>query len=320
MVFKRFLGALGVGGPSVDTVLDGGAVVPGGVLTGRVLVEGGSMDVEIERITLDFIARVEREHEEGESDGTVAFHRAQVGGAFRLAEGERFEVPFSVPVPWETPITELYGQPLGIALGVRTELAVASAVDKGDLDPLLVRPMPVQEAVLEAFGQLGFGFRSADLELGRISGTGQTLPFYQEIELIPPPQYGHVMNEVEVSLIASPSGLEVVLEADKRGGIFSSGHDVVHRHTVAHGDVGRADFTGLVDSWVAQLTGSRRGDHGAAYGHGGHHHGHGDHDDHHGHGGIGAGAVVAGVAAGVVGGFVAAEIIDEIGDAFEGDD
>ena len=30
MVFKRLLGSLGVGGPSVDTVLDPGAVAPGG--------------------------------------------------------------------------------------------------------------------------------------------------------------------------------------------------------------------------------------------------------------------------------------------------
>jgi len=34
-----------------------------------------------------------------------------------------------------------------------------------------------------AFGQLGYGFKSADLELGHIRGTGQTLPFYQDIEL-----------------------------------------------------------------------------------------------------------------------------------------
>ncbi|GAA4965530.1 hypothetical protein GCM10023238_36500 [Streptomyces heliomycini] len=53
------------------------------------------------------------------------------------------------------------------------------ARDKGDLDQLNIAPLPAQEAVLEAFGALGFGFRSADLEYGRIGGTGQQLPFYQ---------------------------------------------------------------------------------------------------------------------------------------------
>ena len=313
MVFKRLLGALGVGGPSVDTVLDGGAVQPGTALTGRVLVEGGTMDVEINGITLDFVARVEHEGGDVESEGTVVFHRAQVGGGFRLAEGQQYAVPFSVPVPWETPITEVYGRPLGVVLGVRTELSVAGAVDKGDLDPLPVRPLPVQEAVLEAFGRLGFDFRSADLEYGHIRGTGQTLPFYQEIELTPAPQYAHAVNEIEVSFLASPAGLEVVLEADKRGGLFTSGHDVVNRFTVSHQDVGHVDFTGLVDSWVRQLVER----HGGLGGHGGHglfgghhepapHH----HDDHH----SGIGGAVGGFAAGVIGGLVAGEIIEEIFD------
>ena len=49
MVFKRLLGSLGVGGPTVDTVLDaapgsGSAAVPGGALTGRVHLKGGGSD------------------------------------------------------------------------------------------------------------------------------------------------------------------------------------------------------------------------------------------------------------------------------------
>ncbi|WP_282698394.1 sporulation protein, partial [Streptomyces sp. CC208A] len=229
MVFKRLLGSLGVGGPSVDTVLDPGAVAPGGVVAGQVHLQGGNADFAIEHITLELVARVEAEHDGGESEGVVAFHRHVVAGGFRLAGGERRSVPFSFTLPWETPITELYGQGLGVVLGVRTELGVAGARDKGDLDPLAVRPLPAQEAILEALGQLGFGFKSADLELGRIGGTGQQLPFYQEIELTPAPRYAHQVNEIEVTFLASPAGLEVVLEADKRGGLFSEGHDALTR-------------------------------------------------------------------------------------------
>ncbi|WP_329139140.1 sporulation protein [Streptomyces sp. NBC_00670] len=331
MVFKRLLGAMGVGGPSVDTVLDGGdggVVLPGGTLSGQVHLEGGSAAVEIEHIALELLARVEAEHEEGESEGTVAFDRFVVGGGFRLGEGERRSVPFRVTVPWETPVTELYGQPLGIVLGVRTELAVASARDKGDLDPLTVAPLPVQEAVLEAFGQLGFGFRSADLEYGHIGGTGQRLPFYQEIELTPAPAYAHAMNEIELTFLASPAGVEVVLEADKRGGLLSPGHDALTRFTVAHGDVTVRDWAAEVDGWVRQLVEHREayGSH-ASYGHDapyGTHHDHYGHHDKHGAGGPGVGTAVAagaaGLAVGVAGGMVAAEVVDEIGDFFEGDD
>ncbi|MGW0823125.1 sporulation protein [Streptomyces sp. NPDC002845] len=331
MVFKRLLGSLGVGGPSVDTVLDPGAARPGGSLTGQVHLKGGEADFEIEHITLELVARVEAEHDDGESEGAVAFDRFTVGGGFRLAAGEQRSVPFGVTLPWETPITELYGQPLGIVLGVRTELAVAGAKDKGDLDQLTVAPLPVQETVLEALGQLGFGFRSADLEYGRIGGTGQQLPFHQEIELTPAPQYAHQVNEIEVTFLANPGGMEVVLEADKRGGFFSEGHDALTRFTVGHDD--SRDWNSEVDGWIHRLVEHRAsyGSH-SAYGHGdpyaGHGHGgHDKHDDHHHDGhrsGPGMGTAVAagaaGLAVGVVGGMVAAEVVDEVGDFFEGDE
>ncbi|MFB6934346.1 sporulation protein [Streptomyces chartreusis] len=324
MVFKRLLGSLGVGGPTVDTVLDPGPALPGGALTGQVRLRGGGADFEIESITLELVARVEAEHEEGESEGVVTFERFTVGGGFRLAEGVEHSVPFSVTLPWETPVTELYGQALGVVLGVRTELSVAGAKDKGDLDRLAVGPLPVQEAVLEALGQLGFGFRSADLEYGRIGGTGQRLPFYQEIEITPSPRYAHQVNEIEVTFLAGPAGVEVVLEADKRGGLFSGGHDALTSFTVGHHD--SRDWNAEVEGWIERLV-EHRAPHGshAAYGHG-----HDDHHGHHGHhhdghrSGPGVGTAVAagaaGLAVGVVGGMVAAEVVDEVGDFFEGEE
>ncbi|MER5951282.1 sporulation protein [Streptomyces sp. NPDC001904] len=324
MVFKRLLGSLGVGGPTVDTVLAPGAAAPGGTLSGQVRLTGGSGDFDIEHITLELVARVEAEHADHESEGAVTFDRFTVGGGFRLTAGAEHTVPFSVTLPWETPVTELYGQGLGIVLGVRTELAVAGAKDKGDLDPLAVGPLPVQEAILEAFGQLGFGFRSADLEYGRIGGTGQQLPFYQEIELTPAPRYAHAVDEIEVTFLATPGGMEVILEADKRGGPFGGGHDALTRFTVAHDGIHHQDWTALVDGWVRQLV-----DHHASYGthaayDAGHHHGYGDHADHGHRSGPGIGTAVAagaaGLAVGVVGGLVAAEVVDEVGDFFEGDD
>ncbi|MFB6712183.1 sporulation protein [Streptomyces sp. NPDC056358] len=335
MVFKKLLGAIGVGGPSVDTVLDPGPVLPGGPLTGRVHLRGGQADVTIEQITLDLVAHVETESHDGEEHGTVVFDRVTVGGGFRLAEGADQTVPFSLTLPWETPLTRLHGQPLGVILGVRTEVEVAGAKDKGDLDALDVGPLPVQEAVLEALGQLGFGFKSADLELGHIHGTGQRLPFYQEIELSPPAHHAHAVDEIEVTFLASSGGVEIVIEADKRGGPFSEGHDAVHRFAVSHQAVGHTDWIAEVDSWIKQIVAGRGSHSGfpgdpysSSYGHTGHHDAHhsefhhgAQHGDEHRRSGPSTGAVVAGVAAGVavgvVGGMVAAEVVDEIGDAFE---
>ncbi|MFJ6443279.1 sporulation protein [Streptomyces sp. NPDC091649] len=317
MVFKKLLGALGVGGPSVDTVLESGPALPGGPLTGEVRLRGGGADVSVDRISLLLVARVEREDRAEEDEGTVVLERFTVGGGFPLAEGAEHTVPFSVALPWETPVTELRGQPLGPVLGIRTELEIAGARDKGDLDGLRVGPLPAQEAILEALGRLGYVFRSADLELGHIRGTGQQLPCYQEIEILPPAGHAHAVNEIEVTFIAAPGGLEVVIEADKRAGLLSEGHDTVHRFTASHHAAPQTDWDAQVDAWLKEVIASHGG-HGSPSPYGDHHGGHRG-EPH--RSGPGAGAVAAGAAAGVAvgvgGGMIAAEVVDEIGDAFE---
>ncbi|GAA4051791.1 sporulation protein [Nonomuraea soli] len=302
VIFKRMLGALGVGGPSVDTVLSTRRVQPGGLLSGEVKLKGGDFDAEIEHITLGLVARVELEHDGGEIGGLDEFFRSEVSGPFTLRKGEERVLPFQLGLPYELPVSEVGGQPLkGMALGVRTELAIAKAVDKGDLDPFAVAPLPSQERVLQAFGQLGFAFKSADLEVGRIHGVQQQLPFYQEIEFYPSPQYAGTVNEVELTFVADAGRLVVVLEADKRAGRYGGG-DAIGRFDLSHEQALQLDWASEIGRWLSGL--SQYGF--AAHGHEAHHHGH------HGHHGPGLGTVAAAGAVGLVGGMMAAEAVEEI--------
>jgi sporulation-control protein len=323
VVFKRMLGAFGVGAPSVDTVLSDANIHPGGVLFGQVNLTGGSHDADIEHITLGLVTRMEVEGGDGEGAATGEFHRVTVSGPFRLAEGQHLSLPFQLELPWETPITAVNGQPLhGMVMGVHTEVSIAGAVDKGDLDQIRVNPLPVQQRILDAFTQLGFGFKGADLEYGQIAGVPQTLPFYQEIEYYAAPQYAHAVNEVELTFVTTPYTVEVILEFDKRGGSFTDGNDGFGRHTVDHSTADTIDWTGQVDAWIRHAVDHRQshGGYGApAYGqpgyghpHGGHHH-----DEHHGGHGGGLGGVAMGVAGGLAAGYVAGEVIDEV---FEDDE
>ncbi|QUH02604.1 sporulation protein [Saccharopolyspora erythraea] len=321
MVFKKLLGALGIGGPSVDTVLHHPSTRPGEVLAGEVRITGGSQAVTIEHVALGLVTRIETEHGGHDGDAVVEFHRVVVAGRFELAEGEDRVIPFEFPVPLEAPVTEFYGRHLhGMTLGVRTELSVAKAVDKGDLDPVSVHPLPAQERVLEAFSRLGFHFKHADLEHGRLHGVHQELPFYQEIEFYPPGQYAGRVNEVELTFVAGPHGLDVVLEADKRGGFFTPSHDAFGRFHAGYEEAEHIDWAARIDEWLTQVAERR---HAMPHGHHEHHpHGHhGHHGEHHGPGmgGMIAGAA-AGAAAGIVGGMVLGEVVDEVGDFFEGEE
>ncbi len=250
MVFKKMLSAFGVGGPSVDTVVENPHCKPGEILRGRIQVTGGSNPAEIEYVALGLVTKVEVESGDHEYDSTVEFHRLQAAGAFTLAPGEERSIPFEFPVPWETPITAIYGQQLrGMTMGLRTELSVAKAIDKSDLDPISVSPLPAQERILGALQQLGFGFKNADLERGYLRGVRQQLPFYQEIEFYPP-QSARGINEIEVTFVAGAQGMDVILEADKRGGMFTEGRDTFAHLKVDYRTMDQLDWTAQIDGWL----------------------------------------------------------------------
>jgi sporulation-control protein len=258
-MFKRMLRSLGVGGPSVETVLTNPNARPGGQLEGQVQVIGGDHVAEIEYVALGLLTRVEVESSDSEWSTDQEFARQAITGRFQVAPGQRLDIPFRFEVPIETPITHVYGQPLhGMTMGLRTELEVARAVDKGDLDPFAVHPLPAQERILDGFAQLGFRFKRADLERGRIHGAQQMLPFYQEIEFYPAPQYARSINELELTFIATAYNLQVVLEIDKRGGAFTEGHDSYGFFTVDYASAEHTNWAQELDNWLRQAA-QRRG-------------------------------------------------------------
>jgi sporulation-control protein len=257
MAFKKLLASLGAGGASVETVLTEVNVVPGGVVQGEVRIQGGSVNQQIEGLSVGLQAKVEVEGGDQEYKQDVQFTKVQLGGAFEVQAGAVHVVPFGLEIPWETPITVIDGQPLrGMNIGVTTELAIARAIDSGDLDPINVHPLPAQKAILDAFLQLGFRFKNADLERGHIRGTRQKLPFYQEVEFFPPAQY-RGLNQVELSFVADEQAMDVVLEMDKKPGLFSEGSDTFRSFQVGLHDYQATDWAAYLNQWLAEV-GSKR--------------------------------------------------------------
>lgn len=257
MGFKRLLASLGAGGASVETVLTEVNVVPGGVVQGEVRIQGGSVDQQIEGLSVGLQAKVEVEGQDTEYKQDVEFTKVRLGGAFELQAQAVHAVPFGLEIPWETPITMIDGQALrGMNIGVTTELEIARAVDSGDLDPINVHPLPAQQALLDAFIQLGFRFKNADLERGHIRGTRQHLPFYQEIEFFPPQQY-RGLNQVELSFVADEHEMDVVLEMDKKPGLFSEGSDTFRSFKVGLNNYQGTDWAAYLNQWLSEV-GSKR--------------------------------------------------------------
>ncbi|WP_338675711.1 sporulation protein [Streptomyces sp. SCSIO 30461] len=257
MGFKKLLASLGAGGASVETELTEANVVPGGVVQGEVRIQGGSVDQQIEGLSVGLQARVEVEGGDQEMKQDIEFTKQRLGGAFELKAGAVHVVPFGLEIPWETPVTTIAGQQLrGMNIGVTTELEIARAVDSGDLDPIHVHPLPAQQAILDAFIQLGFRFKSADMERGHIRGTRQRLPFYQEIEFFPPSQY-RGLNQVELTFVADGREMDVVLEMDKKPGLFSEGSDSFRSFQVDLHNFQGTDYAAYLNQWLADVGGRR---------------------------------------------------------------
>ncbi|XUL87205.1 sporulation protein [Streptomyces galilaeus] len=257
MAFKKLLASLGAGGASVETVLTEVNVVPGGVVQGEVRIQGGSVNQEIQGLSVGLQAKVEVESGDQEYKQDIEFTKVRLGGAFELQAGSAHTVPFGLEIPWETPVTMIDGQALrGMHIGVSTELAIARAVDSSDLDPVNVHPLPAQKAILDAFLQLGFRFKNADMERGHIRGTRQKLPFYQEIEFFPPSQY-RGLNQVELTFVADENAMDVILEMDKKPGLFSEGSDTFRSFQVGQHDFHGTDWAAYLNQWISEV-GSKR--------------------------------------------------------------
>lgn len=254
MVLRQLKAIFGAG-VTVDSVLTDPNVTPGGTLSGEVTFTGGDSDQKVEGIVIEFTALVERDDKGEESESVFEFHRAQVSGPFQLAKGSTHSVAFTVPVPLETPISAVGGRPLPMMkLGVKTELALDNAFDKGDLDPLVIEPTPVQKLVLDAMVEMGFVLQIADLEEGTIPGSH--MPFYQEIEFWPGGEFKERFTEIELTFVTGKATTDVILQANDKGGLTSPAMDTYQRFTITNETPGD-----VVETLRTQLTqlGQRQG-------------------------------------------------------------
>ncbi len=251
MVFRRLSRSRGLDGPSVRTVLADPNCRPGDHLAGRVQLVGGAHPVDVAHLAVAWMTRVEVTTGDSGYDTDQAFHRQRVASGFRLAAGERRDFPFQVEVPWQTPITNLYGQPLpGITIGLRTELAVDREVDQCDLEPVAVYPLPAQERILATLTGLGFRLLRTGVERGRLYGARQTLPLRQEFEFQPSPEYRSTLNQLVLAFVAAPERMELLVELDKPGGVLARGRDTFGRFTVDYAMVDRTDWTVQLAGWL----------------------------------------------------------------------
>src|ERR1700741_2766682 len=141
-MFQKVMASFGQGGATVDARILDRHVRPGGTLRGEVMLTGGQVDQEVESLAVTLLARVEHESTNGGEPTVVdmPFQNVHLAGKEMVRAGAQIKVPFEVQMPWETPITTVFGKFLtGMAVGLQTNLNLSRTV----VDPQAVAATPI---------------------------------------------------------------------------------------------------------------------------------------------------------------------------------
>jgi sporulation-control protein len=208
MVFGSFKRALGIGGPTLDAVLNTDRVEAGGHVSGMLHIRGGDPSQVASRATLELMARVEKKvgDEEYQVDEIIA--GVQVPGPIYLGRDHSF--PFGMQLPPYTPVTTLGGRN---HVWIKSGLDVPWALDPSDRDYLQVFPNQPQNNVLQAMQQLGFRLAKVDIE-ARSAWMGRK--WVQEFEFRPVTHGQMRYDEIEIVFEGQQGPrLDLLLQLDR---------------------------------------------------------------------------------------------------------
>jgi sporulation-control protein len=226
-MFKKLLAKVGIGAATVDTRLYNDALVPGEMIEGEVYITGGDVSQDIDDIYISVVTQYKREVEDSTVTEECKLLKYCLSECFSLQPKEEKVIPFSFPIPEETPLT-IGNQPVYL----RTGLDISTAIDPKDTDYIQVYPHPLMQAVLDALEHLGFQLYKVDCQYN--PHFGGRYPFVQEFEFRPVGKYQGSLDELEVIFSLYSNALDVFLEIDKRargfGGFLAEAFDMDERY------------------------------------------------------------------------------------------
>ncbi|MGR3464468.1 sporulation protein [Limimaricola sp.] len=232
-MLNKVLTRLGIGGATVDAVLDDDEIEVGGRLRAEIRITGGATRQEIRAASLELVTRCLVEgpgDSKMHSDIVLAAGEVEIG---TVEPGEEMSFRIEMQVPASAPVS------IGSTRSfLRTRLDVPGAVDPRDSDAVTILPNRSMMAVIEGIQNAGFRLAETEVEYQ----PRRDPPFVQEFDFRPSGFGDFGIEEVEISFRPLPRGVEVLLTVDNRGGFFLAGREKSVRIRVDHAEAGRIDM------------------------------------------------------------------------------
>lgn len=248
-MLKNLFASVGIGSAKLDARVLGGTLVPGGDLAGEISIRGGSATQEIRGVSLRIVTDFEDEVGDDTVRVPVVLSEFRIPEQITVAPGETLTLPFTLDVPYETPVT--VGRQ---RVFLKSGLDIQKAIDASDKDELTISPTPLMQGVLDGMERLGFRLHRANCEKDRHLGRG--VPFVQEFEFKPTDGfYRSRVDEIDVMFMPKAGGVDILLEVDRKArglsGFFESAmnrDDRYVRLSATDADLGRS-----ADAWATLL-------------------------------------------------------------------
>ncbi|QPC46608.1 sporulation protein [Mangrovibacillus cuniculi] len=211
--FQRALAKIGVGGATVDAQLSTSRVRQGETVSGKILLTGGTVDQEMDGITIAVKTVYEKEKDDHKQKIPTVIHKVRVTDNFSLKAREEKLLDFTLQIPATVPVT--YGS---VRVWLETEMDIKGAIDPEDKDFIEISPLPILKELMEGLENEGFKLRKVECEAAP-RWMRSNLPFVQKFEFVPVSgAFRSKFDEIELYIVhLSDDSIEGVVELDKRG-------------------------------------------------------------------------------------------------------
>lgn len=236
---KKFLVGMGIGSARVDFEIPQPRVELGGTLSGTVKIYGGSVDQQIEEVSITLVVTSQFVH--GEQVRGLREEIGTIKVADRMlvrANSPEITLPVNFKLPYNIPISR--GR---TKYHFETSLEIKNAVDPKDVDAVIVLPNAYMQMVFEALYSLGFRDKPTS---GDYNGR------FQQFEYKPTRFMARQLDELEVCMEDYEDRLNIYMEIDKKTGGFlgklADDLDLDERHvgfSFLYRDMGNAEQVAL---------------------------------------------------------------------------